>query len=67
MRTVFLPNGDVHNEAFGKDDRETFIPETDANKTVDALNDLHPMHVELLVSLQGAFRRPNSYYTNGDM
>ncbi|CAH0024412.1 unnamed protein product, partial [Clonostachys rhizophaga] len=44
-----LPNGDVHIVAFGKDDRETFIPENDANKTIDALNDLHPMHVKRLL------------------
>ncbi|CAI6013947.1 unnamed protein product [Clonostachys chloroleuca] len=44
-----LPNGDVHIVAFGKDDRETFIPENDANKTIDALNGLHPMHVKRLL------------------
>jgi hypothetical protein len=68
-----LPNGDVHIVAFGKDDRETFIPENDANKTIDALNDLHPMHVKRLVSQQRAFRlakpcvltRTYSYCTTG--
>ncbi|KAH7015935.1 hypothetical protein EDB80DRAFT_833171 [Ilyonectria destructans] len=44
-----LPNGDVHVVAFGADERETFVPENDAEKTIGALNKLHPMDVKRLI------------------
>ncbi|RSL76554.1 hypothetical protein CEP51_009846 [Fusarium floridanum] len=44
-----LPNGDVHVVAFGADERESFIPENDATKTIDALNKIHPMNVKRLI------------------
>lgn len=45
-----LPNGDVHVVAFGADERETFVPEKHPEKAVDALQKLHPMDVEKMVS-----------------
>ncbi|KAH7121536.1 hypothetical protein EDB81DRAFT_814071 [Dactylonectria macrodidyma] len=44
-----LPNGDVHVVAFGADERETFVPENDAEKTIEALKKLHPMDVKRLI------------------
>lgn len=46
-----LPNGNVHIVAFGKDERDTFVPERDPEKAVDALKRLHDMDVERLVRL----------------
>lgn len=45
-----LPNGDVHMVAFGADERETFVPENDPEKAVDAFQKLHPMDIKRLVS-----------------
>ncbi|KAF5005118.1 hypothetical protein FDECE_8438 [Fusarium decemcellulare] len=45
-----LPNGDVHVVAFGADARRSgFIPEKDAEKTIDELNKIHPMNVKRLL------------------
>ncbi|KAK0637896.1 Monoamine oxidase N [Lasiodiplodia hormozganensis] len=46
-----LPNGNVHIVAFGKDERDNFVPERDPEKAVDALKKLHDMDVERLVRL----------------
>lgn len=46
-----MPNGHVHVVAFGADEGTDFIPETQPEKTIEALNKLHPMNIERLVSL----------------
>lgn len=45
-----LPNGNVHIVAFGADERDVFIPEESAEQTIAALNEIHPMNVQRLVS-----------------
>lgn len=44
------PKGDAHIIGFGKDERDTFIPERDPEKVVDAFQKLHPMEVKKTVS-----------------
>jgi monoamine oxidase len=45
-----MPNGNVHVVAFGADEGDNFVPERHPEKAVEALNKLHPMNVERLVS-----------------
>lgn len=47
-----LPNGNVHVVAFGKDERDTFVPERDPEKALDALKRIHDMDVKRLVRLR---------------
>lgn len=45
------PKGDAHLIGFGKDERDTFVPERDPEKVVDAFQQIHPMTVKKTVSL----------------
>ncbi|KAL1859238.1 hypothetical protein Plec18170_002354 [Paecilomyces lecythidis] len=43
------PKGNAHIVAFGKDERDTFVPERDPEKVINALEKLHPMEVNKMV------------------
>lgn len=43
-------NGNAHIVGFGKDERVTYVPERDPEKTIDAFKKLHPMEVRKMVS-----------------
>ncbi|KAE8147902.1 FAD/NAD(P)-binding domain-containing protein [Aspergillus avenaceus] len=43
------PTGNSHIVGFGKDERNTFVPERDPEKAIDAFKKLHPMEVEKMV------------------
>lgn len=43
-------NGNAHLVGFGKDERATYVPERDPEKTIDAFEKLHPMNVRKMVS-----------------
>lgn len=47
-----LRNGEVHIVAFGKDERDTFVPERDPKKALDALKRIQDMDVKRLVRLR---------------
>lgn len=67
------PNGDAHIVGFGKDERDTFVPERDPQKTIDAFKKLHPMEIKKMVFLAFAlhlasldsFRRFHRFSTTG--
>ena len=44
-----LPNGNAHIVGFGKDERDTFVPEEHPEKVVEAFEKLHPMEVQKTV------------------
>lgn len=44
------PNGNAHIVGFGKDERDTFVPERHPEKVVAAFKALHPMEVKKTVS-----------------
>ncbi len=42
-------NGNAHIVGFGKDERGTYVPEREPEKTIDAFQKLHPMDVKRMV------------------
>ncbi|OJJ75771.1 hypothetical protein ASPBRDRAFT_51486 [Aspergillus brasiliensis CBS 101740] len=42
-------NGNAHIVGFGKDERDTYVPERDPERTVDAFKKLHPMEVKKMI------------------
>lgn len=44
------PNGDAHIVGFGKDERDTFIPERDPEKAIEAFKHLHSMEIKKMVA-----------------
>ncbi|KAI9927548.1 hypothetical protein ASPWEDRAFT_186881 [Aspergillus wentii DTO 134E9] len=43
------PNGNAHIVGFGKDERDTFVPERDPEKIIDSFQKLHPMEVQKMI------------------
>ncbi|PLB49690.1 FAD/NAD(P)-binding domain-containing protein [Aspergillus steynii IBT 23096] len=43
------PNGDAHIVGFGKDERDTFVPERDPQKAIESFKKLHPMEVKKMI------------------